>query len=816
MSEQGTIPWTRRPDLVERPVGEAGQHVIKDPRTGSFYNLGEQEWFLLSRLDGRQTGEAIREAFEARFGQPLSEEDLREFLDMVQGHGFLQPADGATPAHAQEATPPPAGDGRPAPPPPPAPARAGQSILYWRKSLFDPDALLTRLAPWLWFLWTPAFVAFSLAGVALAVLVLAANWQHLVSSFAHTLRWETLALVWLTLLVATLCHEFAHGLTCKHHGGEVHEIGFLLLFFMPCFYCNVSDAWLFREKSKRLAVTLAGGYWDLCLWALAVFAWRLTVEDGLLNYLALVVLSVLGSRVFLNFNPFLKLDGYYLLSDWLEIPNLQPRALGYLMGRLRSLLWGAPAPSTDPRGGVLLAYGTATWLFGLGFLAFMIATAAQFLGDQWGPLGIAAALLLGAVVLRASFRGFLGGEVSRMVLTRPKRAALWTVALAAVAAAVVLVRVEDRAGGTFQVRPAVLAEVRAPAAGFLREVYVEEGSRVAAGARVARLEVPNLATRIVQKHAEVRELEARLRLLEAGPRPEEVAVHRQRVERALTWRGLAEQDLRRAQKAHGEDVARLDRQIAQYRAERNYARGVHARAQGLLARGAASAEECREAEKKALVLEAQLGQAEAQKRVRIAEGVCEAEAELARRERELAEARAALGLLEAGSRPEEVEAMRALLARSQEDARSLEELQERAVILSPAAGLVTTPRLGEKVGQYFREGELICAVEEASALEAEIVLADQEVAEVRPGQVVQMKVRALPLQAFHARVERIAPRAVRGDVQSTLTVYCRLEDPHPALRPGMLGYAHISCGRRPIATILGNRVLRLLRTEFWW
>src|SRR5439155_627039 len=105
---------------------------------------------------------------------------------------------------------------------------------------------------------------------------------------AYALRWEVAALAWLTLLGVAMVHEFAHGLTCKHHGGEVHEIGFLLLFLMPCFYCNVSDAWLIREKSKRLGVTLAGAYCDQWLWAHAgpagagvagllslVLAWRL-------------------------------------------------------------------------------------------------------------------------------------------------------------------------------------------------------------------------------------------------------------------------------------------------------------------------------------------------------------------------------------------------------------------------------------------------------------------------------------------------------------------------------------------------------------
>jgi len=624
------------------------------------------------------------------------------------------------------------------------------------------------------------------------------------------------------MLAVTTLHEFAHGLTCKHYGGEVHEIGFLLMFFMPCFYCNVSDAWLFRERSKRLWVTLAGGYFELFLWALAVFVWRLTLPGTWPNYLAFIVVVSSGIDTLFNFNPLLRLDGYYLLSDWLEVPNLQQRALERFKGHLRWLLWGTPRPEPERRARVFLGYGLVSWLYSLGFLFLMLWGMFWFLGEKWGGIGMGAVAMLGLVSSRGLLKDTTAGEARRMLSRRHKRCAIWLLGLAALVATLCLVEIEDRAGGTVHLRPAIRGELRSPLAGFLKVVYFDEGDRVSPGTPVARLEVPDLTSRVAQKQAEVREAQAQLRLLEKGPRPEELAEQRRRVERARVWRDLAKEDLTHARQALQEELARLDKQVAQYRVERDTAQDALERTKSLRAKAIVSEEEFREAEGRFQVAQAQLAQAQFQKRHREALGTREAiagldaEAELARREKDLADTQGTLTLMEAGTRPEEIEAARARLARLNEEARHLEQLESKLLVNGHLPGLITTARLKEKVGQYVREGELICLVEEPGSLEAEIALAEEDVARVRPGQRVELKVRALPFDTCRATVERIAPSATPGDVQGTVTVYCRLENPVVGLQPGMSGYGRISTGQRPIGAIVLDRVLRFLRTEFWW
>jgi putative peptide zinc metalloprotease protein len=648
------------------------------------------------------------------------------------------------------------------------------------------------LTPKIGFLWTRAFLAISLVAIVAALALVWTNRLELAGTLVRAWRWETVVLAWLMVAVITTCHEFAHGLTCKHYGGEVHEVGFLLLFFMPCFYCNVSDAWLIREKSKRPWVTLAGGYCDLCLGALAVFAWRLTLPHSLPNYLAWVALTILGARIFFNFNPLLKLDGYYLLSDALEVPNLRQRAWERVMGQLRWLLWGAPRPAALARGKFLLLYGAASWLFSLAFLVLTIVGFSRFLGARWGLVGAGAAALLGVFTFRGMFQGFAGGEVRKMILMRRKRTLAWLVILAAAGALLYLGEIEDRSSGPFQIRPASRAEVRAPVAGFLHTVTYDEGDRVYVGAVLARLEVPDLESRRRQKRARIREARAQLRLLEIGPRPEEVREQRQRVQRAEKWRDLAEQDLHRARKALHEDLERLDKQIVQYRAERDHAQAVLDRAKDLRYQNAVSTAEYQTAQKQYRVFQSQEEQARARKRARVALGCVESEAELARREKDLADARGTLALLEAGTRPEEIEAERARLARLEEEDRYLESLQVKVMVASPVAGLITTPHLKEKVGHYLKEGELICEGEEPAETQVEIALAEQDVARVEPGQVVELKVRTLPFQTFHARVERVAPRAV--EVESPLTPLARGEAGKDRIGQERNG-PHSSCAR---------------------
>jgi multidrug resistance efflux pump len=494
---------------------------------------------------------------------------------------------------------------------------------------------------------------------------------------------------------------------------------------------------------------------------------------------------------------------------------LRQRALDRFKGWLRWLMWGAPRPEREARGRLLFGFGLVTWLYSLVFLALVLAALLQFMGTRWGWVGLGSVAVVGLVATRNIFEEISNGEVRKMIGLRRKRTAIWVLALASLVAGLHLIKIEDRAGGAFQVRALRRAELRAPVAGFLREVYCDEGDRVSPGAPVARLEVTDLTSRLAQKRAEVREAEAKLRLLEAGPRLEEVVEQRRRVERAKAWHDLGREDLTRLHQVCEKELTRLEKQIAQHQAEVIAAKEAACRGRSLLGQ-AISAEEYQKLGLRSQVCQAQLEQAQAEKQARQAKGTGEGETEVARRERELADVQGTLSLLEAGPRSEEVEAERARLARLREEAAYLEQVEGKLPVYSPVLGFVTTPRLKEKVGQYMREGELICVVEEPAELEVEITLAEQDVTRVRPGQAVALRARASPFETFDAEVERVATVADRGELESTVTVYACFREGSSGLKSQMTGYARVYTGSRPIAWIVADRVLRWLRTEFWW
>ena len=809
MAEQLKRLPLRRSDILLVPLDEGRRWVVKNPVTSEYFQLGADEAFLLQHLDGQYTADEICRAFESQRGSPLSADDLREFLELAASQGLLEiPAE---PTGDRQTGYELAGSG-------PAGPTLSQ-ILYWRLHLIDPDRLLSFWAARVRFLWTPAFALLSAALVLLALGVIMANVGEFVRRFTSALGWQMLFWAWLTVFFSTAGHEFAHGLTCKHFGGEVHEMGFLLLFLMPGLYTNVSDSWLFAEKSKRLWVVFAGPFCDLVMWAAAVLLWRTTLEATLVSYLALILFSVTGFRSLLNFNPLIKLDGYYLLSDLVEIPNLWQRSRERLNKWVQRLLWGGPPPESDPRGQFLTSFALASWTFSVLLLGLMTLGLTELLRPYAGPWGLVGGLSLGGWLIAGLFRGFSAGQFRAMLRSRRRWALAWCATVAAVLVALFGIPIRDRHGGPFVLHPAALAEVCAPADGFIKAIYANQGDSVTAGQRLASLTIPDLASRIAQQQAAVREAEAELKLLEAGTRPEKIAEQEHTVALAKQWETSATSRLDRQRQSVHDELVRLDELIAERKSELQEARRNLVRGSELLQRNAISAEDYDSVRLAEQVAEARWQQALSERASRATLGAMETERDLAVFQKELAGDQFDLALMKLGPRPEKRRAAEARLAKLHAELDYLQQLRRRLEVPCPIAGVVVTPYLQEKIGRYLHQGDSICTVEDRSAFVLDISLDEDSAATIDSGQPVGIKLRSLPYESFAATVTRVAPRATqakKAESQNQVHVYCRLEDPGSPLESDLTGYARIYGPRRPIGLIALDRLVRFFRTEFWW
>ena len=551
-----------RSDLVISRHG--GAVVLKDPATGRFFRFGKAEQFITSQLDGTTPLAVVRQRTGEEFGSLPEPETIEGFVGSLRRLGLLEGDDAALERPVARRR------------------RVRGGLLYLRFSAFDPDRLLDRLVDKVAFCFTPAFLVFSAAVIVLGFSISVAEWGHITRDLFRLWRVEMLLVAWLVAYMVSAAHEFAHGFTCKRFGGHVHEMGFMLIYFQPAFYCNVSDAWLFAEKSKRLWVTISGPYAEIFLWAVAVIIWRVTEPGTWTSAVALVVVAAAAFRQFINLNPLIKLDGYYLLSDALGIHNLRARAFGYLKRRLSAL--GAvsdltPAEPTPRERRVYLAYGVLAGGYSACLLGWVALMVGGFLTERYQGAGaIAYAGLLGLAfqnplqrwAARPGFRAWRERVTPRWVPIGGRMRLVLLLAL--VVAALFLVPWELTVSGDFAVAPRHNADVRAEVDGIIAQVYVDEGQRVAAGELIARLEDRDYRAELRAVEAQSDEIRARLKMLRAGPRVEERRVGTQNLETAETRREHARRRLDEAERMQAARIAKATADVALAEERLRYAR----------------------------------------------------------------------------------------------------------------------------------------------------------------------------------------------------------------------------------------------------
>jgi hypothetical protein len=344
-----------RPEIVLGPAQRRGGrvvHHVKDPVTGCYYRIGPREYFLLSRMDGRRSTDELAAEYADEFGRKLTPESWAQLFGMLHSRQLLAGATDeealARLAAAAEANA----------------ARAKRTLLLARLPLFDPERLFNRVGPWLAPLFSWWFVVPALLVVGLLAGLVIHDWSRLLEAVGES-RSAGWSIVWAVLIawVTIFLHECAHGLTCWHFGGRAKEIGLLWRFPLLAPYCNVDDVVVLGRR-QRVATAFAGVF--VSMLALTPFAvlWVLT-ERGMLHNLAGTILIFGTVTAAINLVPFLRLDGYYMLTHALNLVDLRGDTYRFW----RQLLRDGPSSVAGYLRRDRIAYG----LYGLASVVFGVA-----------------------------------------------------------------------------------------------------------------------------------------------------------------------------------------------------------------------------------------------------------------------------------------------------------------------------------------------------------------------------------------------------------------------------------------------------------
>jgi len=481
--------------------GETG-FVVKDLAAGKYFRFGATEVRVLRAFDGQRTPAEIAELL-ADEGLRISAQAVESFARTMANAGFLERALEERSTLQIERLRAERNQRR-------RPALFRGELLRMRWSFGDPDALLTRTLPYVQWMFGRAFVVTSLVAFLVYVGLVGARWGDFKAALAATYSLQTITLtnvvvLWVTAGVVILIHELGHAYTCKHFGGEVREMGFMLIYFQPAFYANVSDAWSFPERRARLWVTAAGGWIQLVVASTAAVVWWVAMPNTLVANVAVAAMLVGGATTLLtNANPLLPLDGYFALTDWMEIPNLRLRAFGHFRWWMQRhvLRLEVPEPAASARERrVFLTYGTLSTLYTLS-LFYLIAS--LIVGWSRRAFGVAGAVLTVAMLLFV-LRGRITGAARGLVLAlRARREALRRMRrparIAGVIAALVLLLVPWTltSPGEFVVGSVASRVVSAEDAGVVDQIFVREGMRVDAGSPLLRLVSYDLERRMLE------------------------------------------------------------------------------------------------------------------------------------------------------------------------------------------------------------------------------------------------------------------------------------------------------------------------------
>ena len=487
-----------RDDVIVRPVPTADgvSYQLEDPQAVRFYRVGRAEYVLISLLDGRTSlAEAVTVSSRTLGHEAFSEQEATSICLWLVETGLATPTEGSFEASTAK----------------PATLSSLFNPFWMKLPLLRPERLLDLLLPWTrWFFTGPAILATVALWIAAGVVLTGHTeefWADSRQVFSSN-NWLLLVIVWVVLKVL---HEFGHGLACRYHGGRVTEMGVVFVLFAPMAYVDVTSSWGFRSRWKRMHVAAGGVLVELTMAALAALCWTQATTPFARHLLHNIVVSASLTTLIFNINPLMRFDGYFILEDLLDIPNLGTTASRWLQSRLARFFYGeqrtVPVPS-GLTGHVIRSYALLSSIWRLTVSASLLAGAAVMFR------GAGLAIAIGAMLLwyvKPVIEG-IGSLVTRWRRDRwsaTRAVLLGSVTAALVGALVFLLPSPFQRHAPGIVDFADLEVVRVSSAGFVQEICVTNGQTVEAGDALVVLHNEELDARVTDLELAIEQSEAK-------------------------------------------------------------------------------------------------------------------------------------------------------------------------------------------------------------------------------------------------------------------------------------------------------------------
>jgi putative peptide zinc metalloprotease protein len=497
------------PKLIAKQQIEDGAPVIVANMRGTtdLYRFSLEQWELIQLFDGARDYPQIAEEFKRKVGVEYSPEDIREFAANMGDSFWYKTPQERNIALSQKLA-----------------EHRHQHIKKTSKfgdvsriqvSHWDPDQYFDKVYGVMKFVYSRWFTLLTLALFSFMIWVFFDRWSEI---GGDTLKYYTFTEksaadfgeFWLLFFTLAFFHESSHGLTCKHYGGQVHQMGFHLIFLTPAFFVDVTEAWVYAGRWQRLVTIIAGIWVEMIFCAVGTIVWWGTAPGTFAHELAYKVMLITGVAVVLvNMNPLIKLDGYYFFSELLGIADVKEKSTAYVMGWIKKNVFRLPVEvDYVPKRRRFLYVPYCILSGAYSYMLLLLATNWLFhVFQKFSPdWAFVPALWIGYKIFKSRLRTLVN-FMKLVYLDKKERLQQYltprNMAIASAAILLFLIVPWRRVAleGRFILEPADRAVVRARVPGSVSAIYVSEGERVTAGQPLAKLRNLSLESEAAEANA---------------------------------------------------------------------------------------------------------------------------------------------------------------------------------------------------------------------------------------------------------------------------------------------------------------------------